>query len=62
MTEESRLSLLQGAFSEVLGEERAAALMAASEDVPYPGEGPEDVETDRQRMVGRISDESLLDY
>ena len=61
-TEESHLSFLQDAFSEVLGEESAAALMAAAEDVPYPGEGPEDVETGRQRMVRRISDENLLDY
>ena len=61
MMEAERISMLRDAFSEVLGEQRADALLAAAEGVPYPGEGPGDVETDRERMVRMLSDAHLLD-
>ena len=54
-TEAERVAMLRQAFAGVLGEERAAALIAFAEAVPYD---VADAETERERMVRRLTDEA----
>ncbi|MYE81419.1 MAG: hypothetical protein F4X36_06150 [Gammaproteobacteria bacterium] len=57
--EEERLAMLRDVIAGVVGEERADALMAAAEDVPYDGEGalgePPELQEELSLAVRRLT-------